>query len=710
MSSASPDRVGPGVGSGLGATRLPPRSGSVRYEVPVLRALLVTIAAVLALVWLRYHGLPQPFFGGMRWPDAAWITSGGLVLWGGAIVAERTREARWIATAGVALAGALLAMDLWLRPEAAYVPLVAAAALVARIWPRTWRLDPDPALDARISAAYEARASALVAFGAWMVAVPAEWTARRSGAGALGLVMLVAGVFALRWAILDRRAGLQHWVWAAVGAAAAWGTAALQWRSSPLLATVPLVIAPIATWIAAAPAGRRTGPAEGLAAAMVENPARFLWASFAMLSMWGAAVLGLPVCAGTRARIPFLDALFTAVSASCTAGLTVRDPGDFSAVGHLVILVLVQLGGLGIMAFSAATLSILGRRQGGWSARFRADPRAAAIIPEPATNVREGVWAALRRVVVVTFAVEALGALVLTYLFRMEGEPMATAAWRGIFLSVSAFCNGGYTLMGYGLAPWRDQPLVLHTIATLVILGSLGPAVIAALPIWIRTRRASVGVRLTVWTTAFLLVTSAVLIALFEAQHSMAKLGFWPWLHNSWLLSASARSAGYTATNLLELHPASMALILGLMFVGGAPGSTAGGVKTTTFALLGLAVLASIRGDSVPSAFGRRFPAATIYRAFTVATFALLTIFPALTAILVTQDIPFEVALFEVTSALGTAGFTLGASQRMDEIGKVVLAACMFLGRVGPLTIFLLLSQGRSEKRAGLPEQDVPVG
>jgi trk system potassium uptake protein TrkH len=689
---------------------MPPRLAPVggwargpRYEVSVLRALLWTIAPLAVVVWFRYHGLPWPMPAEVRVADIGWATVAILFARGAAIVPHRGREGRWTATLAIILASGLLVHDLWNRPAVAFPLLVGACGLLVRIWPRKWSVETAPQRTSLTSLALEARASAIVALLAWIVAVPAEWTARRSSAAALAGVIAVAWVFALRWGWLERKLGGRRWTWLAGAGIAAWGTGLVQWHSSALIATAPLVIAPIATLVVAIPKSAPVvgvGAAESLAAVLLDNPARFLLATFAGFGLWGGAVIGLPFCTVPGVKVGFLDAIFTAVSASCSVGLEVVDVGrDLTFVGQLVVLILVQAGALGIMSFAAAALALLARRAGN-----------AGEIALLGAEGRGGVRASVRRVFAVTFAIEGAGAIVLAYLFRMSGAPLGDALWSGIFTAVSAFCNAGFTVSAGSLASTGNDPLILGTVASLVVLGGLGPAVVAALPEWFRGNRPSVHARLTLLTTAVLLVAPAVMFALFEAQESLKENGFLSWLVNAAFLSVTARTGGFTTFDLNDLHPASAALLIGLMFVGGGTGSAAGGVKVTTLALAVLAVIASVRGQKAPSVFGRRVPATTLYRATAITAVALGVVGAGLTAILATQDLTFEQALFEVVSALGTVGLTLGGTARLDEIGKVVIIVCMFLGRTGPLAMFLTLAEIRRIRAIGLPEEDVVVG
>jgi len=585
------------------------------------------------------------------------------------------------------LGAALLVGDLWRRPDAAYLLLAFAAVLLVRIWPRGWRNGPVPGGPTRIGAAHDARASALVAAVAWAVAVPAEWTARRASAGALTSVIAVAACFTLRWAWEERRAGSGRGVVALLGLGIAASGAALQWRISPLAATVPLVVGPLSTF--AAVGARPRADAGAWASAVVERPARLLGVSVVGLSLWGAAVLGLPFCASSGQPVAWIDAWFTAVSAVTGTGLMVLPVEAFSGPGHAVRAVLAELGALVAVGFGAA-----------WLERPLVDGASPDGTAFPV---------AARRAVVVAIWLQLLGAGALAYLFRMSGDTLTGAMARGTFLAIAAFCNAGLsvsTSMG-----WSENGLVLAVVGILAALGNLGPSLLGATVAWARTGRASVGVRISVWSAAVLTLVPSLLFLFFETGHTGRGLGAFEQIGRAVFLAVDARSAGFGVVPIAGVHPATLALLFGLVFVGGSPGSAAGGVKTTAVALLGLAVGSSLRGDAAPSAFGRRFPPTTVYRAASLVTLGFLAVGGALVALLATQTLAFEVALLEVVSALGNAGLTLGAGSQVDGVGKIVLGGCMWLGRVGPLGGSLLLAGARRRDTvAALPEQDVPIG
>lgn len=435
------------------------------------------------------------------------------------------------------------------------------------------------------------------------------------------------------------------------------------------------------------------------------HPERLFVGTFAALCTIGTLLLALPQSSASGRSIGLLDAAFTAVSAVCVTGLTVRDTGaDFSAFGQAILLVLIQLGGLGIMTFSAAALRLLGRR-----ASLRHEGAVARWVGE---EDRGRLHASTQRILFTTLGFELTGAALLGTAFLAHGETPARALWLAVFTSISAFCNAGFALDATSLAAYQTSPFALHTVAALIIAGGLSPAVIATAATLARRRGRPVSAQ-----TKISLATSATLLAIgflgflaFEWSHTLSGLSVGDRLHNAWFQSATLRTAGFSSVDLDDLAPATLVLMLTWMFVGGCPGGTAGGIKTTTAFVLSLAVTSAIRGRWSLTAFGRHIPAQTVTKATVTATLGLLVFLIATTAMLLTQDVPAGELLFEVVSALGTVGLTLGATEKLDGIGQGIVIACMFLGRLGSLTVLLFLSHRSTPPGIRRPTEEIDVG
>ncbi len=440
----------------------------------------------------------------------------------------------------------------------------------------------------------------------------------------------------------------------------------------------------------------------GVLTPVLSNPARLLVATFAALCLVGTVLLALPVSAAHH-PLALIDAAFTAVSAACVTGLIVVDTAtDFSLSGKIVILVLIQAGGLGIMTFSTAAVRLLGRRLS-----MRHEAAVAGLLSR---DHRGDLFLALRRAIAVTVAFEALGALLLTGAFLLAGDGALAAMGRAIFTSVSAFCNAGFAVQSDNLVPYQGNPFVLHTVSLLIIAGGLSPLAIAALPDLVRRRRTPVQVKVVVAATVVLLCTGFVMTLALDWSHGLAGMSWGDKLHNAWFQSVTLRTAGFDSIATSNFSAAAIGLMMAFMFIGGSPGGTAGGVKTTTFWVLLQVVAGAVRGRTEPVIFGRRIPAATVYRATAIATIAALAVVVGTTVLETTQGLGLQKAAFEVVSALGTVGLSLGATADLDGVGKGIISALMFLGRVGPLTIFLLLSDPRQSSGVDYPEEGIEVG
>jgi trk system potassium uptake protein TrkH len=323
-------------------------------------------------------------------------------------------------------------------------------------------------------------------------------------------------------------------------------------------------------------------------------------------------------------------------------------------------------------------------------------------------GVRRDLEHALRVVLRVTLVTEGVGALLLTALFAQAGDSFGQALWRGVFTAVSAFCNAGFALQSDSLMGYADRPLVLLVVGAVIVVGGLGPPVVAALPTLLRGR-GTAQARVVLWATVLLLVGPAALFLALEWDNTLAGMGLVDKVANAAFQSVTLRTAGFNSIDFGAILPATWTLALFCMFVGGSPGSTAGGVKTTTMAVLVLAVLAAVRGRTEASAFRRRIPHRTVYEATAITTAGTLSAVATLAAVQLTQDIPLDRALFEVVSALGTVGLSMGATAQLDDVGKIVIMLAMFAGRVGPLTLFIFfLGQERTGHR--YPLESLQVG
>lgn len=636
------------------------------------------------------------------WVLVLMLLSAASLLLGAASISRQPRLGRLFASVGILGALGLATPTLIESPLTALTVTLTVLAGFASMWniggvalgQRVWR---RPALAGVTLGAALGAVGAVVFFGL-LGSLGGVWELR-----ALEVSFGVSALLALRWAWLERHAHRRR-----ARAIAAAFVVALLVAVSGLASGAGILGGGILLAVAVAlalPRPEQTSAQVELWDLLVGHPERLFVATFLGLSLLGAVVLALPICAASPQGIALLDAAFTAVSAVCVTGLIVLDtPVDFTFVGQLVIVLLIQLGGLGIMTFSTAALRILGRRMS-----LRTEGAVARLV---SPQDRGKIFASAQQILIVTAVAEGLGALVLAIDFIARGDGVGVGIWRAVFTSISAFCNAGFALQSESLIPYAGDPVALHVVGILIVVGGLSPAAVLAVPAILRRRGRPISaqVKLVLLTTAVLLLVGFALILAIEWDHALAGLGPLDRLHNAWFQSVTLRTAGFNSIDLTAVRPATLALMMAMMFIGGAPGGTAGGAKVTTLAILWLMVRSGIRGTWQITVFGRRIAERAILKAGVIATLGLTAVLVATTAVLLTQDLPTSHALFEVISALATVGLSLGATAGLDGIGKVLILACMFIGRVGALTLLMILSQRSAPRELGRPEEEVDVG
>lgn len=414
----------------------------------------------------------------------------------------------------------------------------------------------------------------------------------------------------------------------------------------------------------------------------------------------GSLVLALPF--STARKLDFIDVAFTAISAVCITGLAVVDISlDFSLAGRILILVLIQLGGLGIMSFSSLAFYLFGK---GLSLRHE-----AALSSVYGQRIKGEMKRVLRTVFILTFIFEGVGAVLLWLAFWSKGMDVGTAAWNGLFTSISAFCNAGFSLQSENFIAYQKDPIVLLLTSFLVIIGGLSPAFFLSAYQARKTRLYSLQDRIVVVVTFFLLLLGSVFFMALEWDKVMSGLDSFDKFANSFFFSAISRTAGFSSFNVGDLYPATQFILLFFMFVGGSPGGTAGGIKTTCFAVIAATVYHAVRGNPDVVILRRRINNATVSRAIAVFFISLAFVCLATLSLLVTQNLAVIESLFEVVSAFATVGLTMNVTPRLDSVGKFIIMACMFVGRVGPLGILLYLSERREQARARLATEEITV-
>ncbi len=424
------------------------------------------------------------------------------------------------------------------------------------------------------------------------------------------------------------------------------------------------------------------------------SPAVVLLVAFAGLIGVGTILLSLPFANVNGELTPFTTALFTATSAACVTGLVVVDTGTYwTPFGHVVIMLLIQAGGFGIMAGSTLFLFLVVGR--------RTTLRDRLVVQESLGGLQLGsVTGIVRRIAIFTIGVELVGAVVLAAAFMLGGEAGGAGnplgLWWGLFHSVSAFNNAGFDLTGgfRSLTPFVDDWVVLLTVAALVTLGGLGYAICADAIGKPRRSRWALETRIVVLTSAALLVGGAALIGILEWDNPTT-LGALPPEQralNALFESVTLRTAGFTALDTSALVEPTLFVVMALMFIGGASGSTAGGIKVNTFSVLLIAIVSTARGLSSAMALGRRIQHIVVYRALAVALLSIAWVFIVGLGLAITSDATFVQTLFEAVSAFGTVGASTGITPDLSEPSRLITVIAMYVGRLGPLTLVLALA------------------
>lgn len=433
------------------------------------------------------------------------------------------------------------------------------------------------------------------------------------------------------------------------------------------------------------------------------SPPQFLILGFAAAILVGALLLMSPFAAAGR-QADFLTALFTATSAVCVTGLVVVDTGTFwSPWGQAIILLLIQTGGLGVMTMGTLFAILLGKRIG-----FR----ERLVIRESLNNINvAGVVRLVRSILIYTIAVEVFFALILGLRWAVDFG-WKRGMWFGLFHAVSAFNNAGFDLMGgfRSLTRYVSDPVVTLGVGFTIILGGLGFAVAVDLFTHRRWRKLSLHSKFVLVLTGLLIGCGTLVFLALEYNHALAGLSPGAKLGAAFFQAVTPRTAGYSTVDVARMYAATQFFIILLMFIGASPGSTGGGIKTTTFGALGLAVLSLARGKEDAELFGRRIPKEQIYRALGVFLTAVTVVTLASMALLITEKKDFLALLFEAVSAFGTVGLSTGITPTLTPFGKVVLILTMFIGRVGPLTVAFALALRPRRGAVRYPEEKLMIG
>ncbi|MBN2738747.1 MAG: TrkH family potassium uptake protein [Spirochaetales bacterium] len=437
------------------------------------------------------------------------------------------------------------------------------------------------------------------------------------------------------------------------------------------------------------------------------NPFQVFILSFIMLILFGALLLSMPKSTTGTAGLPFSDALFTSTSAVCVTGLTVVNTATtFTASGKWIILLLIQMGGLGMMTYSSFFTLLFFNRISVTDQLMIGKLLSDSPIPNIAKLVKT--------IVIATFSIEALGALLLFILWQGNFYRWEEAAFYSIFHSVSAFCNAGFSLYYSNLELLRHNIPVNLVISLLVISGGIGFITIISLqqrflsPV---KKALKIHAKIILLLGAILLVSGTLLIFFFEAENSLKQESLVHKIVISFFHSVCSRTAGFNTIDISGFSIVTRVVIIMLMFIGAAPNSTSGGIKITTLGVLMATVVATFKGTEDVVLFKRRIPRNLVYRALTLVLVSMAFIFINFIIMLRLEPFPPSAILFEIVSGFGTVGLSLGITSELSWISRYLLIFIMFTGRVGPVTFTMALVKREKLKRTVYPkDEDIIIG
>lgn len=433
------------------------------------------------------------------------------------------------------------------------------------------------------------------------------------------------------------------------------------------------------------------------------NPPLVLSLGFAILITFGGVLLSLPFFTKSGEATDLVDSMFVAASASCVTGLTpVNTFEHWNTYGHVLLIILIQIGGLGVMSLASIIPLVLGKKIG---------MKSRQILKEQ-LNVEslEGMIVLFKYVLVFTFGIEILGAILLSFRFiPLYGA--GTGIWYSIFHSISAFCNAGFDILGDSIYPFRDDILVNLTLSSLVIVGGLGFVVTSELFRRRSFEKISTHSKLVLLISGALLVLGTVMFLFLEngdgvLQYESIKGS----ILESLFQSVVARTAGFYSVDLSKIKDSTALMLMGLMFVGGSPGSTAGGIKTTTLGVLFLSTHAVVRGEREPVVFGRHIGMDVVRKALAIFLVSITIVLSVSFILTITESARLVDILYETVSALATVGASKGITADLSDVGKILITFCMYLGRLGPMTMAFAFGMKDKKSLIRYPESFISIG
>ena len=422
------------------------------------------------------------------------------------------------------------------------------------------------------------------------------------------------------------------------------------------------------------------------------KPWFYLLMTFLILIIIGSILLRLPIVSHSN-HLRLIDIIFTATSAVCVTGLTVVNTSRFNLPGQVILIVLMQLGGLGIMYLSSSLVLLI-------KGDLKMDQRQMLNKLNDTYSLYD-MGKVLSIVVLYTFIVELAGFFLLFVGFSMEGLSASESAYISLFHAVSAFCNAGFSTFDTSIAGFNN--LIKITVMLLIVLGGIGFYVVYDLmKIIEKGYHIRVHTKVVLAATSILIILGGIMIYFINFGHLS--------IIDAFFQSITARTAGFNTVDISSLHTVSILILIGLMIVGASPGSTGGGVKTTTSFVAFCSIFAILRGSKELILFKRKIPDISLIRAFSIILLYLFLIFIGTILILLVSDVNLISALFEITSALGTVGLSLGITNMLDDYGKIVIITYMFIGRVGPPALLLIMIGKEYVSGIKYPEEKVLLG
>lgn len=434
---------------------------------------------------------------------------------------------------------------------------------------------------------------------------------------------------------------------------------------------------------------------------------RKLILGFLTVIIFGSILLYMPFSLQEGQKISFLTAVFTITSAICVTGLSVIDISKvLSFEGQIILLLCIQLGGLGVMTFSSLFFLLIGKKM---------SYKERELIKEERNAENSGeIIDFIKKIVIIVLLIEGIGAFFLTLEFLKEFN-LSKAIYYGIFHSISAFCNAGFALFSNNLEGYTGSILMNMTIAYLIILGGIGFSVINSVLVAVRkdVKRFTLTSKVAILVSMFLTFVGMILFFLLEYKNptTLGNLSIIDKVLASFFQSVTTRTAGFNTVPMATLKPATIFMFCILMFIGASPGSTGGGIKTTTIGVIVLYVVGIVQGKENINVFNRRISWDILNRALAILVISIIYASIIVVTIMTIEDgMKFEEVAFEVVSAFGTVGLSLGVTADLSILSKILIIITMFIGRLGPMTFALALGERKIKQSLKYPKENILVG